>query len=109
MNRDAHEILQVQRNIQHFDVKQCKLLANWLAAHIDALEIDKKMFQENIQQLHLSARAGNVLKANGILTIGQLLTKCVNWDEIKILKGAGEKVVQEIQEKVAGIRASKMK
>jgi DNA-directed RNA polymerase alpha subunit len=109
MDRPSADILHVQRNIQQFDLKQCKLLASWLATHIRTLEIDRKMYKISIQQLHLSKRAFNVLRADGIFTIGQLLAKSVDWDDIRVLKGAGEKVVKEIQEKVAAIRSGKIK
>jgi DNA-directed RNA polymerase alpha subunit len=109
MDRYAPDILHVKRYIQQFDVKRCKLLYSWLATHITELEIDKKMYKVSIQQLHFSARAANVLRASGIFTIGQLLAKSVDWDDIRVLKGAGEKVVKEIQEKVDAIRSGKFK
>jgi DNA-directed RNA polymerase alpha subunit len=109
MEKYAPNILQIQKNIQHFDVKQCKQLASWLAEHIRELEIDKKLYKTTIKQLHLSVRAYNVLRSSGIFTIGQLLTLSMNWDNIKVLKGAGEKVVQEIQQKVAAIRSGMIK
>ena len=104
MNRYAPDIVYLQRSIVHFDIKKCKLLAGWLAEHIQAMEIDKQQFKVDIQNLNLSARALNVLRFNNIVTIGQLLTKAVNWDNIKVLKGAGEKVLGEIKQKVDELR-----
>ena len=104
MDRYAPEIINIQRSIQYFDLNKCKLLAGWLADHIHAMEIDKQQYKISIQQLRLSARATNVLLNNNIITIGQLLNKAVNWDEIRVLKGAGEKVLGEIQEKVNELR-----
>ena len=104
MDRTANEILNIQRSIQYFDLNKCKLLASWLAEHIHAMEVDKAQYKISIQQLKLSSRATNVLLSNNIFTIGQLLYKAVNWDEIRVLKGAGEKVLQEIKEKVTELR-----
>jgi DNA-directed RNA polymerase alpha subunit len=104
MNRYAPDIVYIQRSIVHYDLKKCKLLADWLAAHIQAMEIDKQQFKVSIQNLNLSARALNVLRFNNIVTIGQLLTKAVNWDEIKVLKGAGQKVLSEIKQQVDELR-----
>ena len=68
------------------------------------MEIDQELYRVSIQQLQLSARATNVLLGNNIVTIGQLLNKAVNWDEIRVLKGAGDKVLQELQQKVDELR-----
>jgi DNA-directed RNA polymerase alpha subunit len=104
MDRYTPDIIQVQRSIQYFDIHKCKLLLGWLADHIHAMEIDKKLYKVSIQQLQLSARATNVLLNNNIVTIGQLLNKAVNWDEIRVLKGAGEKVLTELQQKINELR-----
>jgi DNA-directed RNA polymerase alpha subunit len=104
MDRTTPDILNIQRSIQYFDINKCKLLAGWLAEHIHAMEIDRELYKVSIQQLQLSARATNVLLSNNIITIGQLLNKAVNWDDIRVLKGAGEKVLREIQEKVNELR-----
>lgn len=104
MDRITSDILHVQRSIQYFDIHKCKLLAGWLAEHIHAMEIDKQLYKVSIQQLQLSARATNVLLGNNIITIGELLNKAVNWDEIRVLKGAGEKVLGELQQKVNELR-----
>jgi DNA-directed RNA polymerase alpha subunit len=104
MDRTASDILYIQRSIQYFDINKCKLLAGWLAAHIHAMEIDEQLYKISIQQLQLSARATNVLLSNNIITIGQLLNKALNWDEIRVLKGAGEKVLGELQQKVNELR-----
>jgi DNA-directed RNA polymerase alpha subunit len=104
MDRTNPDILHIQRSIQYFDIHKCKLLADWLAEHIHAMEIDKQLYKVSIQTLQLSARATNVLLAHNIVTIGQLLSKSVNMDDIRVLKGAGDKVVREIQEKVTELR-----
>jgi DNA-directed RNA polymerase alpha subunit len=108
MERPDPEMALLQRNIQHWDAKRCKLLASWLRQRIKILEIDKKLFRTTIQKLHLSARAANVLRFNNICTVGQLLTKATNWDDIRVMKGAGEKVVKELEKKVAEIREGKI-
>lgn len=104
MHRYDPDILHIQRSIQYYDLNKCKLLAGWLAERIHSMEIDKKQYRISIQQLHLSARATNVLLSNNIVTIGELLNKAVNWEDICVLKGAGEKVCQEIGLKVAQLR-----
>jgi DNA-directed RNA polymerase alpha subunit len=104
MDRTNPEISGIQRSIQYFDLNKCKLLADWLAEHIHTMEIDKKLYKVTIHQLKLSARATNVLLNNNIVTIGQLLNTAVNWDEIRALKGAGQKVLQELQQKVTELR-----
>lgn len=104
MDQYTPDIIHLQRNIQYFDLNKCKLLAGWLAEHIQAMEVDKKLYKVSIHQLKLSPRASNVLMHNNIITIGQLLSKAVNWDEIRVLKGAGEKVLGELQETVNQLR-----
>jgi len=104
MDRTTPEILNIQRTIQYFDLNKCKLLADWLAQHIQAMEIDKQLYKVSIHQLQLSPRASNVLLSNNIFTIGQLLSKAINWDEIRVLKGAGDKVLTELQQKVDELR-----
>lgn len=104
MDQYTSDILHIQRSVQYFDINKCKLLAGWLAEHIHAMEIDKKHYKISIKQLQLSARATNVLLSNNIFTIGELLNKAVNWDEIRVLKGAGEKVLGELQEKITELR-----
>lgn len=104
MDRYAPDIIHIQRSIVHFDINKCKVLAGWLAEHIHALEIDKQQFKVSIDTLKLSTRALTVLRTNNIVTIGELLTKAINLDQIRILKGAGEKVVSEIQQKVNELR-----
>jgi DNA-directed RNA polymerase alpha subunit len=104
MHRYDPDILHIQRSIQYYDLNKCKLLADWLAERIHSMEIDKKQYRISIQQLRLSARATNVLLSNDIVTIGQLLNRAVNWQDICVLKGAGEKVLGEIQQKVNELR-----
>ena len=104
MNQYTPDIQYIQRNIQYFDLEKCKLLADWLTDRIHKMEIDKKLYKTSIDQLKLSARARNVLGSNGIFTIGDFLSKAVDWDEIRVLKGAGDKVLTELQEKINELR-----
>jgi DNA-directed RNA polymerase alpha subunit len=104
MDEYTPDILHIQRNMQHFDLNKCKILADWLAARIHMMEIDKKQYKTSIHELQLSARTTNVLFANNIITVGELLMKAVNWDEIRVLKGAGDKVLAELREKVTELR-----
>ncbi len=94
----------VQKTIRTFDLDSCKLIASWLTEHIKALELDMSVFNKKIQQLGLSTRALNVLKINGILTIQQLIDISADWDNIRKLKGAGEIIVSEIQQKVTSLQ-----
>ena len=107
MDRYPPDILHIQRSVQNFDIGKCKLLAAWLAEHIENMDIDRQKFKMSINQLNLSVRTHNVLRANNIITIGELLYKAVNWDNIRVLKGAGEKVVRELQETVTELRKNK--
>jgi len=104
MDQYPPDILQLQRSIHYFDLNKCKLLASWLAEHIQAMEIDERHYKVSVRQLHLSARATNVLLMNDIFTIGDLLSKSVNWDEIRVLKGAGDKVLGELKQIVKELR-----
>lgn len=104
MDRYTPDILHIQRNIQFFDLQSCKLLASWLAERIEALEVDEKHYKVSIRQLQLSSRATNVLLSNEIFTVGELLSKSVNWDEIRVLKGAGDKVLGELKQIVKELR-----
>jgi len=108
MNRYDHEILYVQKTIQHFDVKRCRLIANWLSEHIQLLEVDQQLYKISIHQLRLSTRTYNVLQANKINSIGQLLKSSADWDNLKKLKGAGDKVLHEIKEKLTQVQAGKL-
>jgi len=98
------DISQVQRNVQYYDLKRCKVLAVWLAERIHAMEIDKEQYKTSIQELQLSSRARNVLLHNNITTIGQLLKTALNFDEIRVLKGAGKQVQREIEATVIALR-----
>ena len=105
MDNPDHDILQVQQIIQRFDIKKCRIIDDWLSAHIRTLEVDKKLFKINIHQLRLSARTYNLLMENEINSVGKLLARSADWDSIRMLKGAGEKVQQEIKQKIAQIHA----
>ncbi|HUP11097.1 MAG TPA: DNA-directed RNA polymerase subunit alpha C-terminal domain-containing protein [Niastella sp.] len=107
MNRYDHEIAHLQNTLQHFDIKQCRLIASWLLEHIHTLEADERLYHTSIQQLHLSTRTFNILQYNKITTIGQLLKISADWDRLKQLKGAGVKVLQEIKEKLDEVKAGK--
>ena len=98
------EISLVQRTIRTFDLDSCKLIASWLTEHIKTLELDISVFNKSIQQLGLSTRALNVLKINGIHTIQQLVKISADRNNIRKLKGAGEIVVSEIQQKVTSLQ-----
>ncbi|THU39599.1 hypothetical protein FAM09_13945 [Niastella caeni] len=100
----SNQLLFAQKIIKGLDVRQCKALARWLSHHITTLEIDDALFKINIQQLKLSTRAYNVLMDNNIYTIGQLLKTSTNWDNIRKLRGAGEKVLQELSDTINRVR-----
>jgi len=94
------EISHIQTTLRSFDLDSCKFIAIWLSDYINILEIDINTLNKTIRDLDLSKRAYNVLKTNGIDTIQQLLVISANWDNIRILKGAGDIVTNEIQEKI---------
>jgi hypothetical protein len=48
------------------------------------------------------------LQCNKISTVGQLIKKATDWDSIKQLKGAGEKVLTEIAEKLTQVKEGKI-
>lgn len=108
MQKQDHDIQRVQIIIQHFDVKKCKLISSWLSDYIKSLEVDEALFKISLQQLHLSNRTFNVLQANNINSIGQLMKRSSDWDNIKKLRGAGDKVQHEIREKVTQVQAGKI-
>ncbi|MCS3800144.1 DNA-directed RNA polymerase subunit alpha C-terminal domain-containing protein [Niastella sp. OAS944] len=107
MNRYDHEIAHLQHTLQHFDLKQCKLIASWLWEHIHTLEADEQLYHTSIKQFQLSTRALNILQYNKITTIGQLLQMSADWDNLKQLKGAGAKVLAELKEKLAQVKAGR--
>jgi DNA-directed RNA polymerase alpha subunit len=108
MNTHDHEMTHLQKTLQHFDVERCKLIANWLTEYIQTLEADGQLYNLPIQQLHLSTRTFNILQCNKISTVGQLIKKATDWDSIKQLKGAGEKVLTEIAEKLTQVKEGKI-
>jgi DNA-directed RNA polymerase alpha subunit len=104
---NTNEILHVQNILRTLDVQNCKTIANWLSDHINMLEIDDALFKINIQQLRLSARTYNVLRNNRIDTIGQLIQRASDWNNIKMLKGVGKKVANELHQKISQIQQRK--
>jgi DNA-directed RNA polymerase alpha subunit len=107
MNKNSNDIVYLQKIIQGFDISECQFIAVWLSDHIKTLEIDRELFKINIQQLELSARTFNLLKENKINSIGELLTRSSDWDKIRMLKGAGEKVLEEIKQTITLVRTGK--
>jgi DNA-directed RNA polymerase alpha subunit len=109
MHRYDHEIVYLQKTIRHFDMPRCKAIASWLAEYINTLEADERLYHISIQQLHLSNRTLNILQSNKITTVGQLMKRSADWDNIRRLKGAGEKVLREIKEKLAAVQSGQSK
>ena len=108
MINNARKISLIQKRLWSFDLESCRLISNWLSHHIKTFEVDIPVINENIQELGFSTRAYNVLKANGIYTIRQLVDASANWDNIRILKGVGKTVEEEIHKKVIDIRKNKL-
>ena len=108
MNTHDHEIAHLQKTLQHFDVARCKQLASWLAEFIHSLEADGELTNLPLEQLHFTTRTFNILQCNKITTVGQLIKKAADWDSIKQLKGAGAKVLTEIKDKLAEVKAGKL-
>jgi DNA-directed RNA polymerase alpha subunit len=94
------EITRAQWLIKTFDLQSCKMLSHWLTGHIKLLEMDVSRFDKSIKEIGLSTRAYNVLRFNGIDSLKELIVISYDLDNIRILKGAGVKVVKEIREKV---------
>ena len=90
----------VQWVMQDYDLDNCKMVAKWLMRHIKLHETDFSDIKANIEDIGLSNRAKNVLKANGITSIQELLVLVSNGHGIQILKGAGTSVTKEIEQKV---------
>ena len=99
MKNNDPEISAIKKAIRALDLQACRHLASWLAEHIRLLEINSQRSNKSIKELGLSQRAYNVLTSYGIRTIHQLLA--IDWDDVKIMKGAGNVVVEEIQKKIA--------
>jgi DNA-directed RNA polymerase alpha subunit len=104
---NKNEIRYVQNIIRTLDVQHCKTIASWLSDHINMLEIDDALFKINIQQLRLSVRTYNVLRNNRIDTIGELIQRASDWNNIIMLKGAGKKVANELNQKISQIQQNK--
>ena len=107
MHRYDHEIVSLQKTIQRFDKRRCKAIASWLAEYIDFLESDERLYHISIKKLDLSNRTLNILQSNKINTVGQLMKRSANWDNLRQLKGAGEKVLNEIKEKLEQVESGK--
>lgn len=102
------EMLYVQTILRTLDVQHCKTVAVWLSDHINMLEIDDAHFKTTIQELGLSPRTYKVLRNNCIDTIGQLIQRASDWNNIIMLKGAGKKVASELNQKISQIQQSKL-
>jgi DNA-directed RNA polymerase alpha subunit len=100
--KNKEQILAVQSTIQTFDIDDCEFLANWLSHHIKLLK-GENLHINNIKELGLSSRSNNVLRINGIHSIDQLIQLCTNWDDVKMLRGAGKVVLEELRKKIAEI------
>jgi DNA-directed RNA polymerase alpha subunit len=94
------QVSRAQWIIKTFDLESCKMLSTWLTRYIKLLEADVSQINKTIKDIGLSNRAYNVLKLNGIDSIQQLMMISQDWDNIRVLKGAGQIVVKEIQQKV---------
>ena len=99
MKHNDPELSEIKKAIRALDLQACRFLASWLDEHIRLLEINKLRSAKSIKELGLTSRAYNVLTGYGIRTIDQLLA--IDWDDVKIMKGAGNVVVEEIQKKIA--------
>lgn len=108
MKTHDHELAHLQKTLQRFDVERCKMFASWLVEYIQTLEADEQIYNLSIQNLHFSTRTFNILQGNKITTVGQLIKRAADWDSIKQLKGAGEKVLTEIQEKLTQVKEGKI-
>ncbi|WP_207515006.1 DNA-directed RNA polymerase subunit alpha C-terminal domain-containing protein [Longitalea luteola] len=107
---DKYELQYILDALKSLDLPKCKLIANWLSEYIKMQEIDYyEISHKSIQELNLSPRAEKVLKNNNIHTIGSLINRASNWDNIRILKGAGKVVVNELAQKIKEIQKGLVK
>ena len=104
MDQYKPDLLHLQRSIYLLDYAKCKFLAEWLEEHIRNMEIDKELYKADIQHLNLSVRTMTVLRTNNIVSVGDLLNRAVNFDNIRVLKGAGATVCKEIKDKIEELR-----
>jgi DNA-directed RNA polymerase alpha subunit len=93
-------IYQTQWSLRDFDSESLKELSKWIQKQIKLLDTDVTKYNKTLEQLDLSNRAYNVLKNNGIDTIQQLHKLSIKEDNIKVLKGAGNLVANEILQKI---------
>jgi len=104
MKNNDPEITAIKKAIRALDLRACKYFAAWLSEHIRLLEINSQRSDKSIKELGLSQRAYNVLTSYGIHSIDQLLA--MDWDDVKIMKGAGNVVVEEIRKKIAALNTA---
>jgi len=97
-NRD-HQLSNVQWTRQDYDLDSYKFVAKWLFRHIKLHEMDFTTINARIEDIGLSNRATTVLKENNITSLQELLILASNPHHIRVLKGAGRIVTQEIVEK----------
>ncbi|OQP68246.1 DNA-directed RNA polymerase subunit alpha C-terminal domain-containing protein [Niastella populi] len=98
------EVQYIINRISTLDLQDCRAIANWLAEHMNLIEGDNVLCQKSIQHLNLTPRAEKVLRYNNILTIGSLIERASNWDNIKMLRGAGAKVLNELSSKITQVQ-----
>lgn len=100
MKKTDLELSKVQWTMQDYDLDSCKMIAQWIYRHIKLHETDFTMLDAGIKDICLSNRAYNVLKENGIVSLQELLILTSQEHRIRLLKGAGKTVTNEIEEKV---------
>ncbi len=97
--------------IQYFEDRETALVAEELrafeSAATDAANISSaidEQFSKPIAELHLSSRAGSMLEAEGIHTVGDLVRRTE--EEMEALKGFKGSTLTEIQKKLAEVGLS---
>lgn len=100
MKNSNKKLSDVQWVMKDYDLDSCKMIAKWLSRHIKLHEIDFTAIHATIEDIGLSNRASNVLKANEITSLQNLLILASDGYNIQYLKGSGAAVTKEIQQKV---------
>jgi DNA-directed RNA polymerase alpha subunit len=98
------QLSKIQMTISSMSLSHCKLIYSWLENRIKQLENDMALYNMTIQDLGLSTRAYNILRANKIDTINQLLTLTSDWNNARMLTGVGATILKEMQQKISEIQ-----
>ena len=100
MRSKEYQLWSVQATMHEFNLDSYKMVAKWLLRQIKLHEMDFTTIDAKIEDIDLSTRAYNVLKENKITSLQQLLILVSDGISIRLLKGAGKTIANEIEKKV---------